>query len=141
LEIADGAAAGAIDILVTVPAGTAIAEDAFTILAPSNTAPLAVDDSYTMNEGENLSIGPPGVLVNDVDADSDPLTATLVTDVTDGWLTFNADGSFLFDPGCSTGTMTFTYTVSDGVAVSAPATVTVTVRSSLNPAPCAAPAR
>ena len=50
-------------------------------LATLNEAPVAVDDAYSMDEDTVLTVAAPGVLGNDTDADLDPLTAVLVTDV------------------------------------------------------------
>ena len=50
-------------------------------LAGSNSAPVANNDSYSTDVNTVLNIPAPGVLDNDTDADGDPLTATLVTDV------------------------------------------------------------
>ncbi len=106
-------------------------------VAPINDAPVAVADSYGMNEDATLTIAAPGVLTNDSDADGDALTADLVTGPTVGTLTLNADGSFTYtSPADYFGTVTFTYRTYDGVAYSAPATVTITV-ASVNDAPVA----
>ncbi|MCH8921558.1 MAG: tandem-95 repeat protein [Planctomycetes bacterium] len=70
----------------------------------------------------------PGVLVNDSDAQGDPLTASLVDDVENGALEFNADGTFTYTPGLDfVGTDTFTYRANDGVLDSNLATVTIDV--------------
>ena len=46
-----------------------------------------------------------------------------------GDLSFNADGSFVYQQGFGfTGSDTFTYRVTDGVHTSSAATVTITVR-------------
>ena len=49
-----------------------------------NTAPVAVDDSYTLVEGQPLVVTTPGVLGNDTDIDGDGLTAVLVDGPTHG---------------------------------------------------------
>ena len=41
-------------------------------------APVAVDDSYGVNEGATLSIVAPGVLANDDDQEGSPLTSALI---------------------------------------------------------------
>ena len=75
-------------------------------------------------------------VATDVDGTIDPNGYALDTDVAEGTLTFNADGSYSFDPGSdfdnlatgATRNVTFTYTATDNDAgVSAPATVTITV--------------
>lgn len=93
-----------------------------------NSAPVAVDDSYAVDEDLLLSISAPGVLGNDSDEDSDPLTAQLVADVSHGTLSLAANGSFTYQPGANySGSDTFTYRASDGTALSNTATVTITV--------------
>src|SRR5919204_1902533 len=44
-----------------------------------NDAPAAADDSYSTNEDTALNVAGPGVLANDSDVESDPLTAILVS--------------------------------------------------------------
>ena len=46
---------------------------------PANSGPVGVNDSYSTNEDTALVISGPGVLANDTDADSNPLTASVVT--------------------------------------------------------------
>jgi hypothetical protein len=43
--------------------------------AQPNQPPVATDDAYSTDEETLLSVAAPGVLGNDTDADSDPLTA------------------------------------------------------------------
>jgi VCBS repeat-containing protein len=94
------------------------------------TAPIAADDAFTMDAGTTLTITPPGVLGNDTDPESDPLTATLVAGPANGTLTMNADGSFAYTPAASfTGADSFTYQATDGLGASNTATVTITVEA------------
>jgi large repetitive protein len=104
---------------------------------PLNEAPVAADDSYSVNEGDTLSVPAPGVLANDTDPDGDPLTAALHSAPTGGNLILNGDGSFNYTPSQGTTSDSFTYTASDGTAVSAPATVTIGVVASGNQPPVA----
>jgi type 1 glutamine amidotransferase len=93
-----------------------------------NTAPVAVDDSFATDEGEALTVAAPGVLANDTDAEGQTLTATVVTQPTDGTVTLAPNGGFTYTPDAGfVGTDTFTYRARDGFADSAPATVTITV--------------
>ena len=96
----------------------------------TNTAPVANDDSYDVNQDTLLSIIAPGVLADDTDADGDTLTAVLDFDVAHGSLTLNSDGSFSYQPTAGySGPDSFTYTANDGTADSNTATVTITVNS------------
>src|SRR5205823_1805970 len=61
-------------------------------VTPVNDAPVAGNDSYTTAEDTALTVGAPGVLGNDTDADGDPLTAVLVSGPAHGTLTLNAKG-------------------------------------------------
>ena len=44
---------------------------------PANTAPVAANDSYSVNEDTSLNVAAPGVIGNDSDANGDPLAAVL----------------------------------------------------------------
>jgi VCBS repeat-containing protein len=103
-----------------------------------NDAPVASNDSYSTDEDTPLNIAAPGVLGNDNDADGDALTVVLVSGVTNGQLTLNANGLFSYTPNANfNGTDSFTYLANDGTANSADvATVTITVKA-VNDAPVA----
>ncbi len=94
-----------------------------------NSAPTASGDTYTVDENGVLSISAAsGVLANDTDADGDPLTATVVSNPTNGSLTLSADGSFTYTPNADfAGTASFTYQATDGEAMSSATMVTITV--------------
>jgi VCBS repeat-containing protein len=95
-----------------------------------NDPPAALDDAYSVNEDGTLKVTAPGVLGNDFDVDGDPLTAVVESDVSNGTLTLNADGSFLYEPNQDfNGTDSFTYRANDGSSDSNVATVTITVNS------------
>jgi PKD repeat protein len=75
-----------------------------------------------------LNVDLPGVLENDTDIESDPLTAVKVSGPGNGTLTLNANGSFTYQPySCFVGTDTFTYHANDGQANSNNATVSIDV--------------
>ncbi len=93
----------------------------------TNTAPVASDDAYTATEGVTLNVDAPGVLGNDSDADNDPLTAVLVSGVSNGSLTLNSDGSFSYTSGPGATSDSFTYKANDGTADSNTATVSITI--------------
>jgi hypothetical protein len=99
-----------------------------------NQPPLAIDDFYTMDQDSVLTIGKPGVLINDYDPDRNNLTAREVSYPLNGDLLFNANGSFTYTPLPEWyGNVTFTYTTSDGVADSTIAQVWITVNKSAKP--------
>ena len=102
-----------------------------------NDAPVASDNTYTKNEDATLTVGAPGVLGNDTDVDHDPLTAILVTGVSHGTLTFNANGSFVYTSLANfNGSDSFTYKANDGHLDSNVATVTIKI-TPVNDAPVA----
>ena len=106
---------------------------------PVNDAPVAVNDTYSTNEDTLLVVSAPGILGNDIDVDGDSLTFVLDTDVANGLLTLNSDGSFTYLPDSDYfGIDTFTYHVNDGTVDSNVVTVTITV-TSVNDAPVASP--
>jgi VCBS repeat-containing protein len=106
---------------------------------PTNTAPVAVNDSYNTDEDTALNVAASaGVLSNDTDAQNNSLTAVLVSGpshaATNGF-TLNSDGSFNYTPAANfNGTDSFTYKANDGTADSNTVTVTINVASS-NDAP------
>ena len=114
---------------------TYTADDAVSSSAPVtvtldvNGRPLAGDDVYEVDEDNVRNVTVPGVLNDDSDPELSPLTAVLSTDVSDGTLTLNPDGSFTYTPNADfNGQDSFTYTANDGAADSLPATVTVNVK-------------
>jgi VCBS repeat-containing protein len=109
--------------------------------------PVANNDGYNTNEDTTLTVVAPGVLFNDTDANSDPLTVSSVngsaasvgTEIatTNGLVTVNADGSFNYEPAHNYhGADSFSYTANDGTADSASGIVSITVNS-INDAPIA----
>ena len=91
--------------------------------------PITAEDTYSIVEEEQLvTTAANGVLANDTDIEGDELTATLNSDVADGVLDFNPDGSFLYTPNSGfTGTDTFTYIASDGINNSSVTSVQINV--------------
>ena len=109
-----------------------------TVSNSANNPPVANDDTYSTNQDTPLTVAADGVLGNDTDAESDPLTAAKVSDPSDGSVTLNADGSFTYTPDSGfSGTDTFTYQANDGTDDSNVATVTITVAAVVNNPPVA----
>jgi parallel beta-helix repeat protein len=105
--------------------------DGFVPPTPGNAAPVAVADAYTTGQDTLLNVPAPGVLGNDTDADADPLTAILDSDVSHGSLTLNSDGSFSYMPtGGYNGPDSFTYHANDATDDSNVATVSIGVGNS-----------
>jgi hypothetical protein len=93
-----------------------------------NDAPIGVDDEYTINEDEVLTVLAPGVLANDYDVDGDTLTADLVDTPPYTSGSFSPDGSFSVTPLPDwNGVTTLTYQVFDGTEYSGLVTVTINV--------------
>jgi hypothetical protein len=100
----------------------------------ADTPPVAVDHAYVTNEDEPLVVSAPGVLANDTAALGNPLTATLMVQPTNGSVTLNPDGSFVYTPKAHfSGSDQFTYTASDGTLASSAATVTLSVNPNVAP--------
>ncbi len=102
---------------------------------PEDDAPRAADDGYTLDEDGRLELASTaGVLANDLDADGDPLTLSLVTAPGKGELTLLADGALVYSPAPdANGLDFFTYGITDGTS-DAFATVVLTV-TPVNDAP------
>jgi len=98
-------------------------------VTPINDCPITLDDTYTLNEGDTLIIGKSiGILANDSDAESDPLTITKLTDPSNGTIVISNDGSFTYTHnGGETTTDSFTYKVNDGTCDSNISTASFTI--------------
>lgn len=104
--------------------------------------PVASPDAYSVAEDGTLTVTATttsGVLANDHDPASKPLTAILVTDVSNGSLTLNADGGFTYVPTIHTSIPdSFEYKANDGSRDSNTVTVSITVNH-VNHPPTATP--
>ena len=83
-----------------------------------------------MNVGENVTLNQPapGVLQNDSDSDSAPLTVSLVTAPLHGTVVMNSNGGFTYTPALDyVGLDSFTYKANDGYQDSNLATVSLSV--------------
>jgi len=113
-------------------------------VTPVNNAPVAVNDSVTMTQGQLVVIP---VLANDSDIDNSTgqnagapkpanagLTARIIGLPVNGTVRLNSDGTIRYVPRPGFyGTDSFTYVANDGALDSAVATVTITVQRVTNP--------
>lgn len=105
-------------------------------ISVTNAAPTAANDSQTVAEDTQLS-GSVAGLAND--SDGDTLAISLASNVSNGTLTFNANGSYTYQGNLNfNGSDSFSYTVNDGRGGVATGTVTITV-TPVNDAPVAQP--
>jgi RHS repeat-associated protein len=101
-------------------------------------APVASDDSYSVDEDGVLSVPAQGVLSNDTNPAGGSLSAVLISGTLSGTLTLNVDGSFVYTPNPNfNGSDSFTYQAGDGRLGSNTATVRITVNP-VNDPPTAA---
>jgi VCBS repeat-containing protein len=100
--------------------------------------PTGIDDAYAVDEGAALNVPAAGVLANDVEGlVLGPVTALLVSGVSSGVLTLNADGSFSYaHDGSETVSDSFTYRPVQGGVNGTVATVSITINP-VNDAPVA----
>ncbi len=105
--------------------------DTSSVVPLTDSAPVVVDDSFEMFADQTLSVAAPGVLANDSDPDSQPLTVAdpmPLSGPAHGALTLNSDGSIVYTPVLGyVGTDTFTYAAKDGTLTSTAATVSIHV--------------
>ena len=120
-----------LDLLGALESGCYLNRD-----CPANHAPMSNDDSYVVDEDDVLiTATEAGVLSNDADDDGDALSALLVSPPSNGTLTLDADGSFVYTPNRNFhGTDSFTYAATDNNAQAPGAVVIVTVNP-INDAP------
>jgi len=117
--------------------GAASNEATVTVDVMCDDPPLAINDLYSVAEGETLAVGGPGILANDVTSPWEPLSAVLVSDVSHGTLSLNPDGSFTYiHDGSETTSDSFSYYAFDGTEDSNVATVSI-VMMPTNDAPTA----
>lgn len=132
---------GTVVLSYTVSDGTNFSTAFVTVtVKPKNDAPVASNDIYTTTEDVPLNVSHyAGILANDVDVDGDTLTALLVTNVTRGTLSLNANGSFIYTPGANYyGSDSFAYRPKDGTVTGNVATVTINITAA-NDQPVAGP--
>ena len=90
------------------------------LVRPVNDAPLALTDRYTATQNQTLHVSVlDGVLGNDSDIESQPLSALVHAGTSHGLLDLHADGSFNYLADAAfVGRDEFSYEVSDGDAIS-----------------------
>ena len=99
-------------------AGGTVTSRKATLTVVTNTPPVANNDNYSTLENVPLVIPVAGVLTNDTDVNGQTLTAVLVTNVSQGSLSLNTNGSFTYTPPTNYfGSVSFTYRASDGYPV------------------------
>jgi hypothetical protein len=93
--------------------------------------PVANDDDYATPKDSALAVdAASGVLSNDMDSQGEQLLAAPIGSPSNGTLTLNLDGSFLYEPNTGfVGTDHFTYRAVAGNRGSSIATVTISVNS------------
>ena len=108
----------------------------FTIdIRPVNDLPVAVADSYIVDEGGIINVTGNGVLSNDNDIDNSTLKAFVVSDVSHGVLNLREDGGFSYEhDGSETASDEFTYRVNDGVVDGNEVSVSISI-TPVNDAP------
>ncbi|MSU57437.1 MAG: tandem-95 repeat protein [Pedosphaera sp.] len=126
---------GTVVFTYTISDGTNTATANVTVTVNAvNDAPVTVNDSYSTLKNIALNISAPGVLGNDTDVETNTLSALLVNNPTNGTLTLNANGSFLYTPASNyVGSDVFTYRAYDSGATGNTATVTITVLATNTP--------
>src|SRR5262249_54148156 len=101
----------------TPPTPNPISHDVATVtlnIKANNTPPVAHNDFYAVLQDTTLTVAAPGVLNNDTRPTGHQLAVSLGDNTTNGILTLNADGSFVYSPKSGFfGYDKFTYKVTD----------------------------
>ncbi|MDE0936799.1 MAG: DUF4347 domain-containing protein [Mariniblastus sp.] len=104
-------------------------------ISPVNDAPVARDDTLSINEGASVSANADELMGNDSDADSVTVVTRLVTAPVNGTVELNSDGSFVYThDGSETLADHFTYQLDDGSLLSSIANVEIQINP-VNDAP------
>ena len=101
-----------------------------------NSAPTAAPESYSVTSGRTLGVLAPGVLGNDADPESDPMTAVLQSGPAHASsFTLEPGGAFTYTPAIGyVGTDSFRYSARDDAGLTS-ASVTVTIVVTPPPVP------
>lgn len=101
-------------------------------------SPVSGADGYVVGRGQTLTVPAAGVLANDSDPFSLPLTVAAprpTSGPASGSLSLQADGSFVYTPNAGfSGSDSFTYRATNGTFSSSAATVTISVEDAYVPA-------
>ena len=119
--------AGADSFAYTASDGTLTSDTAIVsiTITPTNDAPVAADDFYSIDEDTVLT---GNLLTNDSDVESDSLSVSILDGPQNGVLDLNPDGTFSYTPSANfNGADWFTYSASDGITPSAPALVLIII--------------
>ncbi|MBK7664783.1 MAG: tandem-95 repeat protein [Sterolibacteriaceae bacterium] len=110
---------------------TSNATVSISITPVSDTTPAALDDAIAVAEGgtaTSLVGGATNVKTNDTGLSDTPVNVSLVTDVSHGSLTLNADGSFSYvHDGSENFSDSFSYRLTDNDGETSTATVSITI--------------
>lgn len=122
----DTATSDSFQYRITDPDGAFdVATVSITIQQPENQAPVANDDSATVDAGGSVTID---VLANDVDPDGDPLTVTIETQPSHGSAGVTADQKVTYTHNGDDATSdSFTYRATDPHGAFDTATVSITI--------------
>ncbi|MCG7985255.1 MAG: Ig-like domain-containing protein [Candidatus Thiodiazotropha lotti] len=112
-----------------------------TITPVSDTLPVANDDSLSLAQGgtaTTLTGGSATVLNNDTGLSDTPATVSLVTDVTNGTLILNGDGTFSYTHDGSSNLLdAFTYRITDNDGQTSDASVSISINPAVDAIPTA----
>jgi cysteine-rich repeat protein len=115
----------------TVSDGTASSTGKVTVtVAPINDAPVAGDDSLSVQINTPTDIAFATLLANDTDVDGTPLAITSVQNAVNGTVTLNATSVHFVPDNNFVGTATFEYVVADSGTLTDVALVTIDVTTS-----------
>lgn len=129
----DATGSDAFTVTVSDGRGASVDQTLSFDIAPSNAAPVAIDDGgYQVKSGGSLRIPQVAVLDNDHDSDGGTLAITSVGHAIGGSAALNASGDIVFTAAANfTGTASFEYTISDGQGGTDTASVSIHVASSV----------
>ncbi len=112
------------DVVLRDATGASVTRTVILSAFATNFPPTGNPDFYLMPATGPLVVQAPGLLVNDTDPESDPLTAVLEAPPSNGQLVLNSNGSFSYTlTAPMANNDSFTYRASDGLNLSAPVTV------------------